>query len=164
MNRHILFRHYWWLALIATISGVVLISTVGGNDRIPWTGSLIAAALGFCYFVQQQKLAEISLFKDLFTEFNIRYNAMNDRLLEISGKPDASSLADKQFIVDYLNLCAEEFLFYKEGYIHRDVWRSWCRGMLWYMTQEPFASIWTEEYQTGSYYGLSMEEIQKGAA
>lgn len=70
---------------------------------------------------------------------------------------------DRDLIVDYFNLCAEEYLFFREGYIHREVWRSWCRGMSWYLKRHPFKDVWNEEVQTESFYGLSMDVINNGA-
>jgi hypothetical protein len=56
-------------------------------------------------------------------------------------------------------LCGEEYLFFSEGYIHREVWRAWCAGRLWYFQREPFRSMWEEENATNSYYGLSLDVI-----
>ncbi|CUJ32621.1 Uncharacterised protein [Achromobacter aegrifaciens] len=70
---------------------------------------------------------------------------------------------ERNLIVDYFNLCAEEYLFYQQGYIPEKVWRSWCRGMLWYLKQHPFKDVWNDEFKTESFYGLSMKAIQAGA-
>jgi len=99
----------------------------------------------------------------LFTEFNRRYDALNDRLVEIATSSATLDAFARQTIVDYFNLCAEEFLFFSEGYIHLEAWRSWCSGMLWYLDREPFRSVWVEERATNSYYGLSLEAIRRGA-
>ena len=163
MNRHFLFRHYWWISIVGAISAISFIFCNIKNEPIPLIGSVVAAALAFCYFVQQQRLAEIVLFKDLFTQFNHRYDSLNDKLFEITNNQGEQKFNHRETIVDYFNLCAEEYLFYKEGYIHQDVWCSWCRGMLCYMSIEPFKSIWDEEQATGSYYGLSLELIREGA-
>lgn len=66
-------------------------------------------------------------------------------------------------MVDYFDLCADGYLFFKEGYIHREVWRSWCRGMLWYLRLNHFHDIWTDEMEADSHYGLTLEKIKKGA-
>ena len=164
MNRQVIFRHYAWIALSCAAVGISAVLAFATSDRMPLIGSVIAAILAFCYFVQQQKLAEISLFKDLFTEFNRRYDALNDRLAQIEASGTQMDPAGRQIIVDYFNLCAEEYLFFAEGYIHRAAWRSWCAGMLWYFDREPFRSVWNEESKTNSYYGLSVDTIRRGAA
>ena len=88
---------------------------------------------------------------------------MNDRLVKIVSSPEPPDENIRQAIVDYINLCAEEYLWFSEGYIHREVWRSWCVGMLWYLDREPFRTVWGEESATNSYYGLSLEIIRRGA-
>lgn len=164
MTRHFIFKHYWWIGLLLGSLAAGLAYTLGGDDRAGLVGAAIAGTLGFYYFVQQQKLVETQLFHDLFKAFNARYDELNGPLARIASQSGESSDADRDLIVDYFNLCAEEYLFYKEGYIHRDVWRSWCRGMLWYLRRHPFKDIWHDEVKTESFYGLSLAAIQQGAA
>ena len=164
MNHRVIFKHYLSIALVGgavAISAVLLFTT---EDRVPLMGSILVAVLGFCYFVQQQKLAETSLFKDLFTEFNRRYDDLNDRLVQIVNSGEPLDVAGRQTIVDYFNLCAEEYLFFSEGYIHHEAWRAWCAGMLWYFDRQPFQSVWSEESPTNSYYGLTLDAIRRGVA
>lgn len=139
-----------------------MVSIFGGDDRAVLIGSIVASSLGFCYFVQQQKLAETRLFFELFTSFNLRYDDMNDQLGSIVTQSEDISPEQRNLIVDYFNLCAEEYMFYKDGYISRDVWRSWCRGMSWYLRRHPFKDVWNEEIKSDSFYGLSLEIIHAG--
>jgi hypothetical protein len=53
MSRQILFKHYWWIALVGGSIGVATVVMYDPNDRIPLVGSIVAATLAFCYFVQQ---------------------------------------------------------------------------------------------------------------
>jgi hypothetical protein len=161
--KRLIFRFYWAVGVIAFALAIYLTTTLAFNDRLPIIGAVTAGILGFCYFVQQQRLAETHLFKELFTEFNTRYNALNDRLAAIEGATVLSA-DQKCLIVDYFNLCAEEYLFYREGFILPEVWQSWCRGMSQYLDQEVFNKIWTEEVATESYYGLTEARIRQGAA
>lgn len=163
MSRQFIFKHYWWIVLLGAPLGVWLVVIFATGQKASLIGSIIAAALGFCYFAQQQKLAEISLFKELFTEFNQRYDNLNGPLREIANSDKVPDEAARRTIINYLNLCSEEYLFFKEGYIHRDVWRSWCAGMLWYFERKPFQSVWEDEERTDSYYGLSLDLIRRGA-
>lgn len=121
--------------------------------------------LGFCYFVQQQKLAEIQLFKELFTEFNQRYDTMNGDLYDIRTGTREVDAAARKTLIDYFNLCSEEFLFFEEGYIHSVVWRSWCRGTLWYLTGPHIRAVWDEEIEqnNNSYYALTIDKLREGA-
>lgn len=164
MTRHFIFRNYWWLGLLLGGAAAGLAYTLGGDDRVGLVGAAIAGTLGFYYFVQQQKLAETQLFHNLFTAFNERYDKLNDRLAKIANQSESLSESDRDLIVDYFNLCAEEYLFYKEGYIIQDVWRSWCRGILWYLQRHAFDDVWCDEAKTESFYGLTRDIIMRGAA
>lgn len=164
VTRHFIFKHYWWIGLLLGGTAVAFAYLLGGEDRLGLTGAAIAGTSGFYYFVQQQKLAETQLFHNLFCAFNARYDKLNGPLAEIAKRSAPLSDLDQNLIVDYFNLCAEEYLFYSEGYIHRDAWRSWCRGMLWYLRRHPFRDVWNEEVKTESFYGLSLDVIQEGAA
>lgn len=163
-----IFKHYVWTPPLCAIVIILLFFLCSAADRMTIIGTIIAIALGFFYFVQQQKLAETWLFKDLFTDFNRRYDALNDDLARIANsdpRPDAEliDLTDRQFIVDYFNLCAEEYLFFKQGYILPEAWKSWCTGMNFYFVREPFRGVWAQEDALGSYYGLSLDAIERGA-
>ncbi len=164
VSRQVIFRYFAWIALLCAIAGVSAVMLFATAEKMLLIGSILAAAIGFCYFVQQQKLAETVLFKDLFTDFNQRYDALNDQLVKIAASAAQLTPAERQIIVDYFNLCAEEYLFYSEGYIHPTAWRSWCAGMLWYFDREPFRSVWRDESATKSYYGLSVDAIRHAAA
>ena len=134
----------------------------GGDERVGLVGTVIAGTLGFCYFVQQQKLAETSLFHQIFTNFNARYDQLNGPLAALLSERDLTT-EQRSLIVDYFNLCAEEYLFYQQGYIPPQVWRSWCRGMAWHLKRHPFKDVWNEEMRSESFYGLSLEVIHAGA-
>jgi hypothetical protein len=164
MSRQFIFKNYWWMALLGALLGIVLVVIYATGQKAPLVGSIIVAALGFCYFAQQQKLAEMSLFKELFTEFNRRYDNLDERLRQIATSGKQPDEAACQAIIEYYNLCGEEYLFFSEGYIHHEAWRSWCAGMLWYFKREPFRTMWEEENATNSYYGLSLDIIRRGVA
>ena len=132
------------------------------------TGTLVVSIAGgtasALFFIQQQKLAEMNLFKQLILEFTQRYDRMNGDLAAIRRENRFRTDADQQIVLDYFNLCAEEYLFYSEGYIAHRVWRSWSRGMLQYFEVAPFGALWAEEGASESYYGLTLAEIKRGAA
>jgi hypothetical protein len=161
--KHWLFRNFPWVAITVTAAAIALTFFLNFEDKVAVLGGVAAGVLGFCYFIQQQRLAETQLFVELFTRFNARYDQLNDSLAGISAG-STLGVGDRQVVVDYLNLCAEEYLFFSQGYILPDVWQSWCRGILQYLKQEPFRSVWREEVTSGSYYGLTDEAIRKGAS
>lgn len=102
MSRQFIFRHYPWIAAIAALVGVVGVSANTAGDRPSMIGSVVAGVLAFCYFAQTQKLAEMSLFKELFTDFNRRYDDLNELLTALRspvrlptprvGKPSSTTL------------------------------------------------------------------------
>jgi hypothetical protein len=161
--KRILFRFFPVLAILCLVTGIAATFVLNLHDKVVIIGGLLAGLLGFCYFMQQQRLAEMHLFKELFTEFNLRYDKLNDALLAIENVR-APTVDQQRLIIDYFNLCAEEYLFHREGYVLPHVWQAWCRGMLQYLDSEPYSSIWREEADLGSYYGLSLEEIRRGAS
>lgn len=162
-TRQFIFKHSLWIGLVLGCFTGGVAYCLGGEDRVSLVGAAIAGTIGFFYFVQQQNLAETQLFHQLFTAFNARYDKLNGPLALIPISADPLSDSNRSLIVDYFNLCAEEYLFYKQGYIHPDVWRSWCRGMRWYTTRHPFKDIWHDEVKIESFYGLSLTAIEQGA-
>ena len=161
--RHLVFRFYPAIAVLALLLGFAIVSAQPSDARGALAGSLVAGVLGFCYFVQQQKLGETLLFKDLFTGFNSRYDRLNGPLARLS--PGTSLTREEMdLLVDYLNLCAEEFLFHQQGFILPTVWRSWCRGMLQYLEVAAISDFVQAELAKDDYYGLTLAHIRKGSA
>lgn len=161
--KHFMFNHYWWLAILAAAASICIALALATENRLTVVGSIIATALAYCYFIQQQKLAETLLFKTLFTEFNERYKKISGDLIDITQRKEIKDNSDMRVLMQYFNLCSEEYLFYKQGYIHRDVWTAWCRGILWYLEVPCILRAWQEEEQKDSYYGLSLSVVKAGA-
>ncbi len=66
---------------------------------------------------------------------------------------------DTQVLYDYFNLSAEEYLYFKSGYIDGEVWAAWLRGMKYFATRPAIRRVWAEELQSGSYYGFTLAII-----
>jgi len=118
--------------------------------------SAFVAISGLTYFLYRQHLDETRLFKELFTDFNRRYDALNDDLNKILFGPDEGSLSDeeKKHLFTYFNLCAEEYFFYTAGYIDQSVWESWSRGMKVFFNHPRIQPLWERDSTAGSYYGF----------
>jgi len=118
--------------------------------------SAIGGIAGFTYFMYRQHLDETKLFKELFAEFNARYDALNDDLNTILfGPPEGSLSADeRKHLFSYFNLCAEEHFFYQAGYIDLRVWESWYRGMKVFFKHPRIKALWEEDCKADSYYGF----------
>jgi hypothetical protein len=68
---------------------------------------------------------------------------------------------DKQLLYDYFNLCAEEYLYFKSGYVDAEVWQSWLRGMKLFASNPEIRRLWQEELESGSYYGFTLALIDE---
>jgi hypothetical protein len=122
-------------------------------------GSMTAGA-AFFFFLYRQHLDETKLFKELFVEFNRRYDRLNSRLNEICRGDSAVPLTERErgVVFDYFNLCAEEFLFFRSGYIDAAVWKTWRSGMAFFFNDPRIRDLWNEECgsadKRASYYGF----------
>jgi hypothetical protein len=116
--------------------------------------SVVGGVLGFAYFIYRQHLDEAKLFKELFKEFNARYDALNDDLNTILFGPSDGLLSaeEREHIFGYFNLCAEEYFFYKAGYVDHGVWESWYRGMKVFFTHPRIQALWVQDCKADSYY------------
>jgi len=132
-----------WLGFPAVHRQELLVSAIGG-------------VAGFTYFLYRQHLDETKLFKELFAEFNYRYDALNDDLNAILfGSPEGLLSADeREHLFSYFNLCAEEYFFYRAGYIDRHVWASWYRGMKVFFKHPRIQALWEQDCKADSYYGF----------
>jgi hypothetical protein len=125
--------------------------------------AMVGGLLSAAFVLQKQYLDELRLFQDLFKDFNSRYAKLNDDLLSIMKTEKVEEEEELQTVVDYFNLCAEEYWWYRAGYIPQEVWRSWCRGMLQYIDNPPIKQHWDEEVTQGSYYGLTLDRVRAGS-
>lgn len=123
----------------------------------------ILAVITSIYFgVLKNKTENDKIFNELFKEFNLKYEKYFRRILmEIDNKCNVGdedyTLDDEQTdqVVQYLNLCAEEYFWYTKGRIPRKVWLSWLTGIKYYLKLPPIKRIVKEESsQKGSYYGF----------
>jgi hypothetical protein len=142
--------------LIGCIASIVIWLLFAGGHRPELLISAIGGVAGFSYFQYKQHLDETKLFRELFADFNSRYDGLNDHLNAIrSGASEISLTAREQdYLFSYFNLCAEEHLFFGAGYIDRRVWKSWCKGMEIFFGCPRIRMLWEEEVKSGSYYGF----------
>lgn len=127
---------------------------------IPLTGALITLFVGLFNF----EIANDKLFKELFQEFNNKYDSkFNNRLNQIIDNKEFDEIKDKPLIVDYLNFCAEEYLWHSKGRIEPKVWKNWKNGMDYFMKNEHFRKIaWSEiNNNNDSYYDFFKKEFPK---
>lgn len=150
-----LYEHYWWLLILAI--GVATGVLLGRKEPFSTVATVIGGILSIAYFLQKQKLEELRLFREIFKECNERYDGMNEALARIVSTEDGKLTAEERdTVVDYLNLCGEEYLYFKRGYIEPSVWQAWQNGMKAILSSPRLREVLEKEKQTGSYYDLPL--------
>ena len=161
--KQIVFKHYGWIAILMMIVGIGAAATIRPERFLGLSITWVGGVFSFVFFVQRQALEEMRLFKDLFTEFNRRYDTLNESLNRIVSKDQDSRLEPCEIDVlnDYFNLCAEEYLFFQRKLIYPEVWRAWQRGMTHFYENRRIGEYWREELESGSYYGMDLGVLKK---
>lgn len=153
----------WLFAILAAISIVVAINTFKESEK-RWQMALtfVGASAALVHFLYTRHLEETRMFRELFSDFNRRYDTLNDVLNEMLMRPAPLELTpdDKRKLYDYFNLCAEEFYFFKCGYIPEKVWITWRSGMRIFLNSSEIYEILKQELDTGSYYGMTLADIK----
>lgn len=151
-----IFRFYFPIAL--SISIILIISGFVFSENLDWKLiiTLVGSIISSIYFIEKQKLEQLMLFKELFAKFNERYDGLNEKLNQILDEDQNKKLTPVQIniLYDYFNLCSEEYLYYKEGFIYPEVWKAWCNGMKVFGNNRRISELWREEARTDSYYGF----------
>ncbi|PZX52797.1 hypothetical protein LV84_03407 [Algoriphagus ratkowskyi] len=164
-------KQYFWDNIIAVLSwlGIGLILIViflpcilpAGKEFEAIIGVLIFY-FGILYNILTYKISADKFSKELFNEFNKRFDDMNENLNRIV-KGEYFYFAHKLFsledvIIDYMNLCAEECYWYKKGRVDNVVWESWKKGMIHYLKDPAFKAVVDDQRkEKDSYYGLYEE-------
>ena len=149
-------RRLW--PLFGVLSAVVL----GVIPRLPPPYSsheVLIAAMGgvwaLAFYLHSQHGEDARFLKELLTEFNGRYNQLNNDLQFAIWRKEPFTPEEDLNFIDYFNLCAEEWLFWKGGYIPHAVWNAWRNGMQQqYGTDPRVKKLWQQERKSNSYYGF----------
>ena len=80
-------------------------------------------------------------------------------MIEFAELAQQLSQESQQLLMDYFNLCAEEYLYFRSGYIDEDVWRSWTRGMRIYAQVPVIREIWERDLSTRSLHGACRHPV-----
>ena len=161
MRRKNNLRRYLDLYLInfITIVSGIIFYLIDKKPEIPI--AIFATGISISFGFRQYKIEDDKIFKELFMMFNEKYDKkFNNYLNKIERKYRKDSnyvLSEKEItiIIDYLNFCAEEYLWYSKGRIDESVGSSWEKGMKYYLKIDPIKRIVeTQNSQKDSYYGL----------
>jgi hypothetical protein len=116
--------------------------------------SIVGSFWALAFYLHRRHAEDARFAKDLLTEFNERYDKLGtDLQFAISRRGDFEKQTELQF-VRYFNLCAEEWLFWRAGYIYDPVWKAWENGMKQYGRDQRVVELWKKEEETDSYYGF----------
>lgn len=123
---------------------------------------MLAALGGVTGFLYSKHSQEIQTFRELFREFNQRYDDLNGPLYIIVSRGPDEPLKDEDFafLYDYFNLCAEEYLFFEAGWIDKRIWKSWENGMNVFAKHPEIRKLWKTELETDSYYGFKIAALK----
>ena len=164
--KQLIAKYYIFALLIALIlAGLWIYYSARTREDITLAITVVGGIISFFYVVQKQQLEELQTFKELFSDFNKRYDERNEQLNKMAGKKPDIPLTESELgtLNDYFNLCSEEYLYYTKGYIYPEVWEAWCNGMKYFLEDERIRNKWLVEEKTNSYYGLTLERILKGS-
>lgn len=161
-NKQFMRKNYFGILLVNAISislGMVFFFCLG--EKVEILGAIIATGITLSLGIRQSNTENDKLFKELFIEFNSKYDIkFNDELQLIVEKYETDANykmtpLQEKLIVDYLNFCAEEYLWRTLGRIPNNVWDSWENGMIYYLNKPLINEVVIKEKgQKDSYYGL----------
>jgi|GEM_PF-3676699 len=121
------------------------------------SAAIIVAGVSVSFGLNQSKIENDKIFKELFTEFNCRYDRkFNDffNRIHLGEKRDLEP-KDKLLVIDYINMCSEQFMWKQKERIDSLVWKSWEAGMIYNFELaviKPFISEQDSKGDSGSYY------------
>jgi len=115
------------------------------------------------------KISRQKMEKDLFSEFNKRYDDLNDSLTKLEGietieelKATPSKIENKTMyivLIDYFNLCAEQYYWKKQKKFSTQIWSAWQNGMQFYFDTYPVVmKLWTDQTKNNNYKSFYLKE------
>mgnify|MGYP006909075328 CR=1 FL=1 len=156
-----LMKKYLVFVIINLLALTIGLIVFDAYKSIEVLGAIIATGISLSLGLQQSKIQNDIIFKELFIEFNHTYNTKFNDTLEViviecqENNSRELNPAERQIVIDYLNLCAEEYLWKTLHRIPNKVWNSWEKGIVFYLNQPIINKVViSEKLQRGSYYGL----------
>lgn len=150
------FKIATWFVVFLFTSLVVLSINV---PKVSY-GALITSSAGIAtiyYGLIKYWMDEDLMFKSFFEVFNKRFEDINKDLNAIMEGQKPQNKFEK-VVQDYLNLCAEEFYWFKKGRIPKKVWDSWLNGIHYYLRSKEIKEYFKDQANWDeSYYGFLSE-------
>jgi hypothetical protein len=120
---------------------------------------VIAGIVGLAFYQHRRHAEDARLVKELLGDFNARYDKLSNDLQLACWRESRFEEETKLQFIKYFNLCAEEWLFWRAGFIYGPVWRAWQNGMRQYAKDDRVMAIWDSEAKTDSYYGFDFRQV-----
>lgn len=153
-----------WGFLLTAISFTIVIYLLWYNQIDSTLAIGLLGSIATLYFgVLKYKMENDKIFNELFTSFNQRYDGkLNDLLNTLRLEPEKELSKDyEKIIVEYFNLCSEEYLWYSRNRIPGKVWQAWKAGILENLKIKQVKEVYLKEMGSEnarkSYYGLAEE-------
>lgn len=119
----------------------------------------IGVLLGVMYFLHSRWITYLKLRIQIYDNINDRYDKLNNKLDKVIAnynddypkeiyKEGDYRIHEKSVLLDYINLCAEEYNLYIKRFVKNDVWLTWVDGMV-----EKFA-------QCNKLYAVALNQAQ----
>jgi hypothetical protein len=156
-------KQNWGFLLSAFAFAIVIYLLWGKQVEGTLALGIIGTIVSLYFGVLKYKMENDRMFNELFTTFNQRYNGkLNDLINELRLVPGKKLSNDEEkLIIDYFNLCAEEYLWYSRNRIPEKVWQAWKAGILENLKIIQVNEVYLKETETEnarkSYYGLAEE-------
>ena len=158
-----LIKQTWGFILTAISFAIVIYLIWYKQVNTAMAIGIMGVFVSFYFGILKYKLENDKIFKDLFVTFNERYNdELNDLLNTLRIEEDRVLKNNEiKLIVDYFNLCAEEYLWYSRNRIPTTVWLAWKAGIMENLKINQVKEVYLQETKTKnaqkSFYGLAKE-------
>lgn len=122
--------------------------------------AILGGNISFYFGILKYSLENDRVFKELFYEFNNRYDEKYNDLINDLVRDEKRELSDdeKNILIDYFNLCSEEYLWYTKKRIPKEVWDAWEYGIKGNLKIKNIKELYLSEIRNSdfrkSYYGL----------
>jgi hypothetical protein len=140
-----------WLA-----GNSVLIGLTGG------IAGLISLAVTFWFGQRETRIADHQLFISVARDVHERYSRLYPVLASLP-KQHITQLTDEQqqAISQYVNLCAEEYLWKQKGIVQREIWEVWEQAIRAKFSHPVIRAAWKQNYRNDKYYKGFVEFIDE---
>ena len=159
--RPLLDRRIIWLSSIAGAVLVLIVYLLVSPEHR--SGSVLLTVVGgigaLTFYLHRRHAEDARLVKELLLGFSERYDKLNNDLQLACWRDSRFEEDTKLQFIKYFNLCAEDWLFWRAGYIYDPVWQAWQNGMRQYSKDDRVMAIWDEEAKTDSYYGFDFRQV-----